>query len=60
MMSERRDVEFCAESGLKLRGWLFVPEKTSGPRPAVTMAHGYAGVKQHSSVERKDHASPSL
>src|SRR6516165_12672943 len=47
MMSERRDVEFCAESGLKLRGWLFVPEKTSGPRPAVTMAHGYAGVKEH-------------
>jgi dienelactone hydrolase len=45
-MFERRDVEFCAESGLKLRGWLFVPEKTSGPRPAVTMAHGYAGVKE--------------
>ena len=46
-MFERRDVEFCAEGGLKLRGWLFVPEKTSGPRPAVTMAHGYAGVKEH-------------
>ena len=47
MMFERRDVEFGAEGGLKLRGWLFVPEKTSGPRPAVTMAHGYAGVKEH-------------
>jgi uncharacterized protein len=32
---------------LKLRGWLFFPEKTSGHRPAVTMAHGYAGVKEH-------------
>jgi fermentation-respiration switch protein FrsA (DUF1100 family) len=47
MMSERRDVEFCAENGLKLRGWLFVPEKTSRARSAVTMAHGYAGVKEH-------------
>src|ERR1700758_1856052 len=47
MMFDRTDVEFDAESGLKLRGWLFVPEKTSGPRPAVTMAHGYAGVKEH-------------
>ena len=40
MMFDRRDVEFDAEGGLKLRGWLFVPENTNGPRPAVTMAHG--------------------
>src|SRR5258708_35261352 len=46
-MLDRRDVEFDAEGGLKLRGWLFVPQGTSGPRPAVTMAHGYAGVKEH-------------
>jgi fermentation-respiration switch protein FrsA (DUF1100 family) len=45
MMFDRRDVEFDAEGGLKLRGWLFVPENTNGPRPAVTMAHGYAAVK---------------
>jgi uncharacterized protein len=47
MMFDRRDVEFDADSGLKLRGWLFVPEGRSWPRPAVTMAHGYAGVKEH-------------
>jgi uncharacterized protein len=47
MMFDRRDVEFDAESGLKLRGWLFVPEERSRPRAAVTMAHGYAGVKEH-------------
>jgi fermentation-respiration switch protein FrsA (DUF1100 family) len=43
---ERRDVEFVADDGVRLRGWLFVPEG-SQPRPAVTMAHGYAGVKEH-------------
>jgi uncharacterized protein len=47
MMFDRRDVEFDAASGVKLRGWLFVPEGRSRPRPAVTMAHGYAGVKEH-------------
>ena len=46
MMFDRRDVEFDAEGSLKLRGWLFVPAKARGPRPAVTMAHGYAGVKE--------------
>jgi dienelactone hydrolase len=41
----RDDVEFDAEGGVKLRGWLFVPDG-SGPHPAITMAHGYAGVKE--------------
>jgi hypothetical protein len=27
MMFDRRDVEFDAESGLRVRGWLFAPEK---------------------------------
>jgi len=32
-------------SSVKLRGWLFVrPPKSS---PAITMAHGYAGVTEH-------------
>jgi fermentation-respiration switch protein FrsA (DUF1100 family) len=42
----RTDVEFEVDGGIKLRGWLFVPPGT-GRRPAVTMAHGYAGVKEH-------------
>ena len=46
MMFDRRDVEFDAEGSLKLRGWQFVPAKGRGPRLAVTMAHGYAGVKE--------------
>src|ERR1700745_126774 len=47
MMFDRREVEFDAESGLKLRGWLFVPEGRSRPRPALTMADVYGGVKEH-------------
>ncbi|MEY2457583.1 MAG: uncharacterized protein QOK06_2695 [Acidimicrobiaceae bacterium] len=42
----RDDVEFDAEGGVKLRAWLLSPDG-SGPHPAVTMAHGYAGVKEH-------------
>ena len=45
-MPERRDVEFQAEGGVTLRGWLFLPAG-SGPHPAITMAHGYAGVREH-------------
>jgi fermentation-respiration switch protein FrsA (DUF1100 family) len=43
---QRDDVQFDAEGGVKLRGWLFVPDG-AGPHPAITMAHGYAGVKEH-------------
>jgi uncharacterized protein len=46
-MVQRKDVEFEVEGGVHLRGWLFVPEGDTGPRPAITMAHGYAGVKEH-------------
>jgi len=45
-MVQRVDVQFEAEGGVTLRGWLFVPHGT-GRRPAITMAHGYAGVKEH-------------
>jgi fermentation-respiration switch protein FrsA (DUF1100 family) len=41
----RDDVEFDVEGGVKLRGWLLSPEG-SGPHPAITMAHGYAGVRE--------------
>jgi fermentation-respiration switch protein FrsA (DUF1100 family) len=42
----REDVEFAAEGGVRLRGWLLSPGG-SGPHPAITMAHGYAGIKEH-------------
>jgi uncharacterized protein len=42
----RQDVEFPAEGGATLRGWLFLPDGPA-PHPAITMAHGFAGVKEH-------------
>jgi fermentation-respiration switch protein FrsA (DUF1100 family) len=41
----RRDIEIPAE-GAMLRGWLFMPERTSGPAPAIVMAHGFSAVKE--------------
>ncbi|GAA3434248.1 alpha/beta hydrolase [Kutzneria kofuensis] len=46
-MTEREDIEFPADGGVTLRGWLFRPDGDDRPRPAITMAHGYAGVKEH-------------
>jgi fermentation-respiration switch protein FrsA (DUF1100 family) len=46
-MVDRRDIEFEAEDGVRLRGWLFVPDTKTGPYPGISMAHGYAGVKEH-------------
>ncbi|WP_212807161.1 MULTISPECIES: alpha/beta hydrolase [unclassified Mycolicibacterium] len=43
---KRQDVEFTAADGVTLRGWLFVPDG-AGPHPGITMAHGFAGVKEH-------------
>lgn len=46
-MFQRTDIAFVAEGGVTLRGWLYVPTGGIGPYPAITMAHGYAGVKEH-------------
>jgi fermentation-respiration switch protein FrsA (DUF1100 family) len=46
-MVEPRDVEFEAEGGDRLRGWLFTPTTVHKRYPAISMAHGYAGVKEH-------------
>jgi uncharacterized protein len=46
MTMQRQDVEFPVEGGVTLRGWLFVPDGPA-PHPAITMAHGFAGVKEH-------------
>lgn len=45
-MTERHDIEFPAEGNVTLRGWWFQPSGP-GPHPAITMAHGFAGVKEH-------------
>ncbi|MGW1725893.1 alpha/beta hydrolase [Streptomyces sp. NPDC002306] len=45
-MLERENVEFQADGGVTLRGWLFLPDGP-GPHPAITMAHGYAAVRDH-------------
>jgi uncharacterized protein len=46
-MVERRDVEFAVDGGDRLRGWLFLPSGQAGKVPAISLAHGYAGVKEH-------------
>ena len=44
-MTERIDAEFTADGGVTLRGWLYLPD-AEGPRPAITMAHGYGGTRE--------------
>src|SRR5277367_3468475 len=46
IMAEQRDVEFVVEGNVTLRAWLFVPDGP-GPHAAVTMAHGFAGIREH-------------
>ena len=45
-MVQRQDIEFTVERDVTVRGWLFVPDGP-GPHPGITMAHGFAGVKEH-------------
>src|SRR5271167_361892 len=45
-MVKRADVEFDGVGGVKLRGWQFSPAG-GGPYPAITMAHGFAGTREH-------------
>jgi fermentation-respiration switch protein FrsA (DUF1100 family) len=40
------DVTIPAEGGIELGAWLFLPEG-DGVRPAITMAHGFGGTKEH-------------
>ncbi|WP_321927568.1 alpha/beta hydrolase [Paraburkholderia guartelaensis] len=46
-MISRTDIEFQAQDGVTLRGWLFVPPDDGTKRPAITMAHGFGAVKEH-------------
>jgi uncharacterized protein len=46
-MTTRSDVRFMADGGIELGAWLFLPASARLPSPAITMAHGYAGVREH-------------
>ncbi len=46
-MIRKEELRFPVEGGIELSAWLFVPEHPTGPLPAITMAHGYAGTKYH-------------
>jgi dipeptidyl aminopeptidase/acylaminoacyl peptidase len=43
----RKDVEFKAEDGVTLRGWLYLPDEARERVPAIVMAHGYSAVKEN-------------
>jgi hypothetical protein len=45
-MVTQANVEFEAEGGVKLCSCLFTPAGASRGRPAITIAHGYAGIKE--------------
>jgi uncharacterized protein len=41
----RRDIAFDAE-GVTVRGWFYPADCSTGPAPAVVMAHGFSAVKE--------------
>lgn len=46
-MTMHLDGEFEVESNEPLRARLFVPEGSTEPRPAISMAHCDAGLREH-------------
>src|SRR5258708_12581225 len=45
-MVSKFDVRVPAEGGIELGAWLFLP-KGDEIHPAITMAHGFAGTREH-------------
>lgn len=45
-MISRLDIRIPTHGGMDLGAWLLLPEAIDR-RPAITMAHGYAGVREH-------------
>jgi hypothetical protein len=43
----RSKVRFTADGKVELGAWLYLPESKASRNPAITMAHGYAAVKEH-------------
>ena len=42
----RQDIEFAAEDGVTLRGWLYLPDDAHGHVPGIVMCHGFSAVKE--------------
>jgi uncharacterized protein len=45
-MTARSEVRFPVDDGIELGAWLYLPRSDAQRRPAITMAHGYAAVKE--------------
>ena len=43
----RKEVRFKVDGGVELSAWLHLHEGDDGPRPAISMAHGFAGSRWH-------------
>ena len=46
-MAARSEVRFPADDGVELGAWLYLRKSDAQRSAAITMAHGYAGVKEH-------------
>jgi uncharacterized protein len=46
VVTSRIEVRIPVGQEIELGAWLFLPEGT-GPHPAITMAHGFAGIREH-------------
>jgi len=46
-MAIREDIRFTVDGGIKLGAWLYLPNNARSHCPAITMAHGYAGTREH-------------
>ena len=42
----RENIDFRTEDGVRLRGWLYQPDRSGGPVPAIVMAHGFSATKE--------------
>ena len=43
----RREVRFKDDDGDELSAWLYLPDDGQTPRPAISMAHGFAATRWH-------------
>src|SRR5271169_2072835 len=46
-MAIREDIRFTVDGGIRLGAWLYLPDNARSHCPAITMAHGYAGTREH-------------
>jgi fermentation-respiration switch protein FrsA (DUF1100 family) len=46
-MAIREDIRFSVDGGIKLGAWLYLPDSFHARSPSITIAHGYAGTREH-------------